>query len=69
MRAERLWDTAIGPQVTRGLYVETGGGDLLNRSADIIPLFIQGSVDKDCHCQHFYEESMYQNDFKSVFII
>ena len=48
MRAERLWDTAIRPQVTRGLYVETGGGDLLNRSADIVPLFIQGSVDKDC---------------------
>ena len=69
MRAERLWDTAIRPQVTRGLYVETEGGGLLNRSAYIIPLFIQGSVDKDCHCQHFYEESMYQNDFGSVFII
>ena len=69
MRAERLWDTAIRPQVTRGLYVETGGGDLLNRSADIVPLFIQGSVNKDCLCQHFYEKSMYQNDFKSVFII
>ena len=69
MRAERLWDTAIRQQVTRGLYVETGGEDLLHRFADIIPLFIQGSVDKDCLCQHFYEKSMYQNDFESVFII
>ena len=69
MRAERLWDTAIRPQVTRGLYVETGGGDLLNRSAHIIPLLTQRSVDKDCLSQHFYEKFMYQNDFKSVFII
>ena len=52
----------------RGLYVETGGEDLLHRSADINPLFIQGSVDKDCLC-HFYEKSLYQNDFGSVFII
>ena len=60
---------ARGPLQAALRHVETGGGDLLNRSAHIIPLLTQRSVDKDCLSQHFYEKFMYQNDFKSVFII